>query len=105
MRTNATTEPARWWPPVSAAVWTARLTVVGIFGWLWFLYIAAETRPPARPAAVLALAAVSGLTWWLAHVRTDRRWRAALDRYADHELAVRAQQRRAPGPRRGRGLK
>jgi hypothetical protein len=105
MRTNLTTEPARTSRPLSVAVWTTRLVAVGIVGWLWFLYTAAETRPPARPAAVLALAAVSGLTWWLVHVRSERRWRAVLDRYADHELAVQAQQRRAPGPRRGRGLK
>ena len=36
-------------------------------------------------AAVLALAALVGITWYLSRARAKRRWRAALDRYAEQE--------------------
>jgi hypothetical protein len=40
-------------------------------------------------AAVMALAALVGITWYLSRARAKRRWRAALDRYAKKELAKR----------------
>jgi hypothetical protein len=39
--------------------------------------------------AVLAPAALLGLTWYVSRARADRRWRAALDRYVDREEAKR----------------
>jgi hypothetical protein len=36
-------------------------------------------------AAVLAPAAIVGVTWLLSRASADRRWRAALDRYAERE--------------------
>ena len=38
-------------------------------------------------AAVLALAALVGVTWYLSRARAERRWRAALDAYAKQEQA------------------
>jgi hypothetical protein len=35
----------------------------------------------------LALAALVGVAWYLPRARTERRWRAALDRYAEQEQA------------------
>ena len=36
-------------------------------------------------AAVLTPAAIIGVTWFLSRAGADRRWRAALDRYAERE--------------------
>ncbi len=36
-------------------------------------------------AAVLAPAAIVGVTWLLSRAGADRRWRTALDRYAERE--------------------
>jgi len=36
---------------------------------------------------VLALAALVGINWYLAAARADGRWRSALDRYAEKEVA------------------
>lgn len=41
----------------------------------------------ASLAAVLALAALLGLIWYMFRIRADRRLRAALDRYAQQEAA------------------
>ena len=38
-------------------------------------------------AVVLTLAALVGVTWNLSRACADRRWRAALDRYAEREQA------------------
>ena len=37
--------------------------------------------------AVLAVAALAAIAWYVLRARADRRWRAALDRYAERELA------------------
>jgi len=63
--------------------------------WLW--------RAPEEPmqvavALVLAVAAVVGVLWF-AHIQRGRRWRTALDAYAERSLA---QERLS---RRGAGLK
>ena len=85
MRTNAATHPRRaalaWW----AVFPTVGLSLFGFIGWLGF----ASADGPAWRAdplvAVLALAAVVGSTWYLSHARAERRWRAALDRYAEQQ--------------------
>jgi hypothetical protein len=41
----------------------------------------------ASLGAGLALAALAAITWYLSRARAERRWRAALDRYADQEEA------------------
>jgi hypothetical protein len=36
--------------------------------------------------AVLVVAGLIVSTWYWSHARAESRWRAALDRYAEHEL-------------------
>ena len=71
----------------SAVFRTARLLIFGLIGWLWF--VSADDSPwnAVSLAAVLALAALVGITWYLSRARADRRWRAALDRYAQQQQA------------------
>jgi hypothetical protein len=86
MRTHAVTF-SRWvalaWP---AAFAIAGLTIVGSAGWLWFFSAADSTWGAVPLVGVVALA---GITWCVSHARADRRWRAALDRYAEQEQAKR----------------
>ena len=77
-------------PPMSLA-WSAvlravRLLIFGLIGWLCFVAAADSAWIAVSLAAVLALAALVGVTWFLSRARADRQWRAALDRYADQEL-------------------
>ena len=94
MRTNETAR-SRWTSPAWSAVFrTARLLIVGLIGWLWFVPASDPAWRAVSLAAVLALAALVGVTWYLSHVRADRRWRAALDAYAEKEQAKRIYSRR-----------
>jgi hypothetical protein len=77
----------------SAVSRVARLSIFGFIGWFWFLS-ADDSGSKAVPfVAVLALAALVGITWYAARARADRRWRAALDRYAEQEEAKQTHQR------------
>jgi hypothetical protein len=44
--------------------------------------------------ALLAAAALLGLTWYVSRAGADRRWRSALDRYVEREEAKRTYLRR-----------
>ena len=79
------------WSAVSRA---ARLFIFGLIGWLWF--VSADDSPwkAVSLAAVLALAALVGITWYLSRARAERRWRAALDVYAEMEQSKRTNSRR-----------
>ena len=77
------------WSAVSRAT---RFSVSGFFGWFWFLSAGDSAWRTVSLVAVLALAALVGITRYLA--RADGRWRAALDRYAEQEEAKRAHPRR-----------
>jgi len=61
--------------------------IFGLFG--WFSFFTAHRLPwkIASLAMVLAIAAVISITWFLSRVLAERRWWAALDRYAEHEIA------------------
>jgi len=50
-----------------------------------FVSAADSARRAVSLAAVLAVAALVGITWYLSRVRAERRWRAALDAYAEKE--------------------
>ena len=89
MATNATAHPWRTSPAWSAAFRAARLFIFGFIGWLWFLSADESAWRDVALVAVLALAALVGITWYAFRARADRRWRAALDRYAEQELAKR----------------
>ena len=54
-----------------------------MIGWFWFLSADDSAGKAVPLIAVLSFAAVVGIAWYLARVRADRRWRAALDRYRD----------------------
>jgi hypothetical protein len=71
----------------SAVSRAARLSIFGFIGWLWFLSADATVLRTVSLVAVLALAALVGIMWHASRARADRRWRAALDRYAEQELA------------------
>jgi hypothetical protein len=70
----------------------------GVAGELWLRPSAGSVWPALLPAAFLAVAAVLGIVW-LTRVRAARRWNAAVDAYADREIA-RARRRQAS--KRGR---
>ena len=82
----------------SAVSRTARLSIFGFAGWLWFLAAHDSPWKAVSLVAVLALAAVVGIAWFLSRTLADRRWRAALDRYAEQQQAKRIHlQRRQRG--------
>ena len=71
-----------------SAVWRAvRLSIFGFIGWLLFLSADDSARRAVALVSVLVVAAATGITWYALRARADRRWRAALDRYAQQEQA------------------
>jgi 4-amino-4-deoxy-L-arabinose transferase-like glycosyltransferase len=94
MKTNATAragEKSLVWSAVFRAV---RLSVFGLIGWLLFVSAADSAWREVSLVAVLALAALVGITWYLSRARAEWRWRAALDAYAKQEQAKRTNSRR-----------
>jgi hypothetical protein len=89
MKTTETARSRRTYLAWSAVSRVARLLIVGWIGWLWF--VPADDSPwrAGSLAAVLAVAALVGITWYLSRARAERRWRAALDSYAKQEEAKR----------------
>jgi carbon storage regulator len=69
------------------------LLIFGIIGWLLFVSATDSAWRAVSLAVVLAVAALVGITWYLSRTRAERRWRAALDTYAEKELAKRTQTR------------
>jgi hypothetical protein len=61
------------------------LSLFGLLGWLWLSVADGSARRAGPLVAVLALAALVGVAWYLHRARTERRWRAALDWYAEQE--------------------
>jgi predicted membrane channel-forming protein YqfA (hemolysin III family) len=72
------------WPALFRAV---RLFLFGLIGWLLLISKADSASRGVSLAAVLALAALVGVMWYLSRAHADRRWRAALDAYAKQEQA------------------
>jgi hypothetical protein len=99
MMTNETTR-SRGMSLVWSAVFRAvRLFIFGLIGWLCFVSAADSTWGAVSLAAVLALAALGDITWYLSRARAERRWRAAWraalhDAYAKQEQAKRTNSRR-----------
>ena len=89
MKTTVTTHSLRGSLVWSAVFRAVRLLVFGIFGWLWFFSADDSAWKVVSLVAVLVLAALVGITWYLSRARANRRWRAALDRYAKLELTKR----------------
>jgi len=99
MATKATTPTWLASPACSAVCRASRLLFFGFIGWLWFLSSDDSAWRTVSLVAVLALAALVGITWYLV-ARAEGRWQAALDRYAEKEQAKRTHPRR--GHSRGR---
>jgi hypothetical protein len=78
----------------SAVGRTARLSIFGFVGWFWFISGNDSAGRAVALVAVLVLAALADVTWYAFRARADRRWRAALDRYATRELVKRAGSRK-----------
>ena len=94
MMTNTTARSLRT-PLVWSAVWAATgLLLAWSIDWVWFLSADESARKAMALAAVPVLGGLAGLAWYLSRARADRRWRAALDRYAGQEQAKRTYPRR-----------
>jgi hypothetical protein len=78
----------------SALFWAVQFLIFGLIGWLWFVWAADSAWKAVSLAAVLAIAALGGITRYLSGVRADRRWRAVLDGYAETEQEKRINSRR-----------
>jgi hypothetical protein len=89
MRTNATTHPWRTSLAWSAVLRAAGVSIIGFIGWLWFSSTDGSAWKADPLVAVLALAALVGVAWYLPRARTERRWRAAVDQYGEQEQAER----------------
>jgi len=94
MTTNQIARSRRMSLGWSAVFRAIRLLIFGLIGWLLLVSAADSAWRTVSLAAVLALAALVSITWYLARVRAERRWRAALDGYAEKEQAKRANSRR-----------
>ncbi len=86
-----------------------RLLIFGLIGWLGFVSAADFVWRAVSLVAVVAVAAIVGITWYLSNARGARRFNAALDAYAARETArakrlkeiVRAQSSKVARARRG----
>jgi hypothetical protein len=89
MNSNVTARSGRTALAWSAVFRAVRLLIFGLIGWLLFVSAADSPWRGTSLVAVLALAALAGITWYLSRARAERRWRAALDAYARQEHAKR----------------
>jgi hypothetical protein len=87
MRINTTALPWRTTLAWSAAFLAAGLSTFGFIGGLWLSAAGDSAGRAASLVAVSALAALAGMAWCASRARADQRWRAALDRYAERQLA------------------
>jgi hypothetical protein len=87
MMMNATAHSWRSSLAWSALSRAARLLAFGFLGWLWLFPLVDSAGRAAFLVTVLTLAGLIGSIWYLARARAESRWRAALDRYAQQELA------------------
>jgi len=63
-------------------------------GWFWNVSAIDSAWSAVSIAAVLALAALVGITWTVSRARAQRRWRAVLDAYAEQEQTKMTNSRR-----------
>ena len=94
MTTNGTVWSLRTVLAWSAVFRAVRLLIFGLIGWLLFVAAADSAWRAVSLAAALAIVALVGITWYLSRARAERRWRAALDAYAEKEQAKRTYSRR-----------
>ncbi len=106
MTTNQTARSQEMSLAWSAVFRVVRLLIFGFIGWLWFMSASDSAWKSVSFVAVPVVATLIAIPWYLARVRVnrerraaldiraDRRWRAALDRYAEQEQAKRTNSRR-----------
>jgi hypothetical protein len=99
MTTNATSNSGRTSLARSALFRGVRLATFGFVGSLLFGANALSSADDAIGrgvflVAVLALAALTSITWYVFRARADRRWRAALERFAAREMATETHSRK-----------
>ncbi len=94
MTNNSTAWSLRTVLARSAFFRAVRLLIFGLIGWLLFVSATDSAWRAVSLAAALAVAALVGITWYLSRARAERRWRAALDAYAEKEQAKRTYSRR-----------
>ena len=84
------------WPALakSAVSRVAQFLLFGLIGWIWFLAADSSAGKAVSLVAIVCLAALGGITWHVSRARAERRWRAALDRYAEQEQSKRTYQKR-----------
>ena len=98
MTTNQTARSQEMSLAWSVVLRVVRLLIFGFIAWLWFMSANDAAWKAVSLAAVLALAALVGVPWYLARARVkqgrqaaldarmERGWRAALDTFAEHEM-------------------
>jgi hypothetical protein len=91
MATNSMTHPGPTSLARSAGFRAARLLAFGLLGWA-SLSSADPSLKAVSLIAILGLAAIVGVTWYLARARAERRWRATCDRYARQRHMARSSQ-------------
>lgn len=87
MMMNATAHSWRFSLAWSALSRAARLLAFGFLGWFWLFPRVDSAGRAAALVAILTLAGLVSGTSYLARARAESRWRAALDRYANRDLA------------------
>src|SRR5271166_5779271 len=87
MSNSAITHPWQTALAWSAVLRAVGLSIVGFIGWLCFSSAGGAPWKAVSLVVILAVAAVAGVAWYLPRARTERRWRAALHRYAAREQA------------------
>jgi hypothetical protein len=87
MTMNATAHSWRTSPGWSALFRAARLLAFGFLGCLWLFPRVDSAGRAASLITVLTVAGLIGGVWYLARARAESRWRAALDRYTNRQLA------------------
>jgi hypothetical protein len=87
MSTNAAAHKWRTSLAWSAVFRAVGLSVIVFVGWPRLSSGDGSAWKAVSLVAVLALAALVGVAWYLPRARAERRWRAALDHYAEQELA------------------
>jgi hypothetical protein len=91
--------PWRTSPAWSAVVRALGLSTLAFMAGPWLFSADDPAWRADSLAAAVALAAVAGGTWCLRRARAARRWRAALDRYAEQEHAKGTRARKGPHAR------
>jgi hypothetical protein len=65
------------------------LSIFGLIIWFWLFSADGPAWGAVSLIAAQVPAALAGVAWYLPRARVERRWRSALDRYAEQEQAKR----------------